>query len=237
MRRATTILAIATLTASPVAGQLNSMPVFVSPKGGTGFTLALDYGRGLNTESGKNTAFAGRAILGVGPVSVGAGVGTVNPQLGALRETELQYMGTAALRVFGSGLVPVAVNVFGGAGYLTSGSGTSEIKTLNVPVGVGLGLNIPTPGFSFEPWVAPRLSLRRVEQSGVSDWQSGFGLSAGVGFGFANGLGIHVAGDWSDVSTASILFSPNPLAAEKPAVIGVGLNYTFRLPGVGVPGL
>lgn len=229
-----TVFCLLTVSA-PVAGQLNSLPVMVSPKGGTGFTLALDYGRGLNPESGQNTALGARAVLGLGPVSLGGGIGTVNPRITtSTRDTELQYMVNGALRVLGGAFLPVAVNIHGGAGFLDRTVAGVQRKEINIPVGIGLALNVPTPGFSFEPWVAPRFSLRRVEESGVSDNQTGFGLSAGIGLGFAMGLGLHVAVDWSDLGAATLL-SPNDIIGVQPAVFGIGLNYTFRLPGLGVP--
>ena len=33
------------------------MPIHFSPKGGTGFTLYGDFGKGLNEESGENTKY------------------------------------------------------------------------------------------------------------------------------------------------------------------------------------
>lgn len=229
-----TVLCLAVVSV-PAAGQLNSLPVMVSPKGGSGITVALDYGRGLNQESDKNTALGVRAMLGLGPLGIGAGIGTVNPVVSPnQRDTELQYMVNASLRLVGGALVPVAINLHGGAGFLDRTVNGAQRDELYIPVGIGLALNLPTPGFSFEPWVAPRVSVRRSQTSGVSDYQTGFGMSAGVGLGFAMGLGLHVAVDWSDLPAATLL-SPNDVAAIQPAVFGIGINYTFRLPGVRVP--
>lgn len=223
--------AVAGVTTSATA-QLNSMPVFVSPKGGTGLTLAVDYGRGMNDASGQNTAFAARATIGLTALTVGAGVGTVNPRVSFTdRDWELQYMGNAALRVFGGPLVPVAINLHAGLGFLEREVGTGvDRRIYNVPVGIGAALNVPTPGFSVEPWVAPRFQVTRYEQGGDSDHQTGFGFSAGVNVGFANGLGIHGALDWTDLSAASLV-SPDDIASVSPAVLGLGLQYGFRLPG------
>jgi opacity protein-like surface antigen len=219
-------------TSAGAAAQLNSLPVFVSPKGGTGLTLAVDYGRGLNDASGQNTAWAARATIGLTALTVGAGIGTVNPQVSfSDRDAELQYMGNAALRIFGGPLVPVAVNIHAGLGFLQREVGTGvDRRVYNVPVGVAAALNVPTPGFSIEPWIAPRFQVTRHEQGGDSDHQTGFGLSAGVNVGFANGLGIHGAVDWTDLGAASLV-SPGDIADVSPAVLGIGLQYGFRLPG------
>ncbi len=225
------------LAAAPSANaQLNSMPVFLSPKGGTGLTLAVSYGRGLNGDSQKNTALAARATLGFSAITIGGGIGTYNPQvLGTGRESEVQYMANAALRILGGAFLPVAVNVHGGVGFFKKDAGTGVLRrTLNIPVGVGLALNIPASAFSIEPWVAPRFNFVRVNQQNTEDFQTGFGASAGINIGFANGLGAFAAVDWSDLSAAT-LFNPNDVLAIQPGVFGVGLSHSFRLPSA--PGI
>ena len=136
-----------------------------------------------------------------------------------------------AVRVFGGAFVPVAVSLQAGAGYRTTGTGATEQKTYNIPIGIGIGLNIPTPGFLFEPWVAPRFTVNRVEIGGQSENKTGFGLSGGVRLGFAMGLALHAALDWADLD--STFTKP----ASQPMTLGLGISYTFRLPGLGVPGM
>lgn len=211
--------------AGPATAQLDGIPVYFNPKGGTGLTFAADYGRGVNNDSGKRDAFAARALLGVSAFSVGAGVGRASG--------ENSFQGTAAIRVFGGALVPVAVSLQAGLGYSKPGEGAAESTVYNIPIGIGFGLNIPTPGFLFEPWVAPRFSLNRVEINGQSDNQTGFGLSGGVTIGFAMGLALHAAVDWADLDSAT--FTSFTLPSAQPMTIGVGVSYTFRLPGLGVP--
>ncbi len=214
---------------SPAAAQLNSIPVYFNPKGGTGFTLAGDFGKGVNTESGKNTALGVRASFGGGPFSIGAGIGTVNPTVGAQRESEIQYMGNAALRLVGGPLIPVSVAVQAGVGYLKqdipAGTTTVSVKTLNVPIGVGIGLSVPTPGFSFDPWIAPRVTINAVEILGTTVSNSGVGVSGGVNLAFVMGLGLHLGFDWTKVGGVS------------PFIIGAGVHYKFGPPGVPAPGL
>jgi opacity protein-like surface antigen len=213
------------MNAAPASAQLDGIPVYFNPKGGTGFTLAGDYGRGINDDSGKRNAVAGRVVLGVSAFSLGAGVGRVSG--------ETSFQGTAAIRVFGGAFVPVAVSIQAGLGYSQPGDGATETTVYNVPIGIGFGLNIPTPGFLFEPWVAPRFSLSRVEANGQSENQTGFGLSGGVTIGFAMGLALHAALDWADIDTAT--FTPAQALSTQPMTLGIGVSYTFRLPGLGVP--
>ena len=202
------------LVVAPAAAQLNSIPVYFNPKGGTGFTLAGDFGKGVNTQSGKNTAFGVRASVGGGPFSIGAGVGTVS----LAGQSEVQYMGNAALRIVGGPLIPVSVAVQAGVGYLKVGS----VKTLNVPIGVGIGLSVPTHGFSFDPWIAPRVTINAVEFLGTTVTNSGVGVSGGVNLAFVMGLGLHLGFDWTKVGGAT------------PLIIGAGVHYKFGPPGIPV---
>jgi hypothetical protein len=171
--------------AAPAWAQLNGMPVFFSPKGGTGLILYGDFGKGLNEESGKNTAWAARGVAGIGPVSVGGAVGTVNPEIAGQRQSTFQWMAMAAFRLLGGGPLPLAVNVQA------------------VPVGLGVSLNAPTPGLSLEVWAAPRFTVRRVTVNDATESQTGFGLSAGVNAGFSSGLGGYIAIDWTNFSDES----------------------------------
>ena len=222
------------LIVRPAVAQMNSIPVYFNPKGGTGLMVAIDLGRGVNDESGKNTAAAFRTALGIGPVTIGGSVGLVNPDEGGLvgRELESQYMGNIALRLFGGGLLPVSISLQGGVGVLDISDINTKIVT--VPVGLGLGFSIPTPGFSFDPWIAGRYTFVRTKDAtfpvAATANQNSFGISGGLNFNFLMGLGFHVAGDWQR--------NPAELSIPKtkPFVLGIGLNYTFRMPGLpGVP--
>ena len=221
-----------TLIVRPAVAQMNSIPVYFNPKGGTGLMVAIDLGRGINDESGKNTAAAFRTALGIGPVTIGGGVGIVDPVTPTGRKSQTQYMGNFALRVFGGGLLPVSLSLQGGVGVLTLDDSDEEIIT--VPIGLGLGFSIPTPGFSFDPWIAGRYTFVRTKDAtfpvAATANQNSFGISGGLNFNFLMGLGFHVAGDWQ--RNPAELSSPK----TKPFVLGIGLNYTFRMPGLpGVP--
>ena len=210
------------LVVAPAAAQLNSIPVYFNPKGGTGFTLAGDFGKGVNTQSGKNTAFGVRASVGGGPFSIGAGVGTVS----LAGQSEVQYMGNAALRIVGGPLIPVSVAVQAGVGYLKqdipAGATTISATTLNIPIGIGIGLSVPTPGFSFDPWIAPRVTINTVEFLGTTVTNSGVGVSGGVNLAFVMGLGLHLGFDWTKVG------------GSTPLIIGAGVHYKFGPPGIPV---
>lgn len=217
------------LVAGPAAAQMLGNPVYFSPKGGTGLTISGDYGRGVNDESGKTDYFGGRATLGLPMVSISAGAGSVSAE-GA--DSEIGFGGALAVNILKAPLLPVAVNLQGGVGYLKEGDPTTlEATTLNVPVGVGIAINVPSPAVSVEPWAAPRVNIQRVEVTSgtgsASDTEVGFGASAGVNVGLPMGLGFHVAADWMTVGDPAV----------KPLYIGVGAHYKFTIPGLGVVGM
>lgn len=206
------------LAAAPAAAQLLGNPVYVSPKGGTGVTISGDYGRGLNTNSGKGNSFNGRVTLGLPMVQIQVGAGSYKPKGGV---STANFMGQAAIRLLGGGPMPANVSLFAGAGY-ASKSGT---KTLTVPAGVAIGLNVPSPSVSVEPWIAPRINYMHVSVAGISSSQSKFGISGGVNLGLPMGLGFHAALDYVAISGAA------------PLTFGIGVHYKFTVPGLGEMGM
>jgi hypothetical protein len=159
----------------------------------------------------------------------------VNPVVGAERQTELQYMVNAALRVFGGGPLPISVSLQAGMGVLKVDAGAvGDSTVVTVPLGVGVGFSVPTPGFSLEPWIAPRYTITQNEVESIPSFnQGGLGLSAGVNLGFM-GLGFHVAADWQSLSEKTT--SSISALGTQPFVLGVGVHYTFSIPGLpGVP--
>ncbi len=218
------------LVAGPARAQLEGIPVYFSPKGGTGFTLAGDVGRGINDDSGKNTALAARATLGISAVSLSAGIGTLMLDNA---DDQITYAGSLAIRLVGGALLPIAVSLQGGVGFVSSELGAFSADRLTIPIGVGFGLNIPSTAFLFEPWIAPRVQISRLTANDESETQATLGLSAGVTLGFAMGLALHAAIDWANLDSST--FTGFTIPSSNPATLGVGLSYTFRLPGV--PGL
>src|SRR3989442_4069030 len=80
MKRSALIVAVsAVLVVAPAAAQWTGMPVWNDPKGGTGITISGEYGR-PDSAYGKGNAWGGRAALGVGTVTLTAGVAPHKPQ-------------------------------------------------------------------------------------------------------------------------------------------------------------
>lgn len=190
MTRIMTVLALAAFAATPVAAQWAGMPVWNNPKGGTGVTINGDVGV-PNQDAGKGTAFGARGTLGLVNLSITAGVASWGPD--SLNERSASFGANAAFRVIGGSLLPIALNLLvgaGTAGEITSGPSTLP-KTTNIIAGVGLGVNVPTPGVSIDPYLSITNRWHK-PTGGSTDSNIGWTLGANLGFGM---LGLHVAYD------------------------------------------
>jgi len=188
-----TVLAIAAFAAMPAAAQWAGMPVWNNPKGGTGITINGDVGI-PNSDADKGTAYGARGTLGLANLSVTAGLATWKPD--GFNESTTSFGAVAGFRVIGGSLLPISLNLQLGAGTaseVTSGSallGTIP-KTTNIIAGAGLGVNVPTPGVSIDPYLS--ISNRWHKPTGGSTESNiGWTLGANLGFGM---LGLHVAYD------------------------------------------
>ncbi len=205
-------LAVA-LNARPAEAQLAGDVVWGVP-GGVGVTVAGNFSRGLNDESGKTNFFGGRAVLGLPMFSVWAGGGAV--QNG---DTEVTFGGGAAVSVIKGPMLPVGVSLQAGLGYFS----VAGFTTLTVPAGPVVTINVPSPAVDVTPWVHPRVHIQRVS-NGTSDTDFGFGASAGVNVTLPMGFGGQVAVDWMTIGDPSV----------KPLMVGIGAHYKISVPSLGV---
>jgi len=219
MKRAVLTLGLAALLTVPAAAQWVGMPVWNSPKGGTGLTIYGDYGT-PDTDASKGNAFGGRAALGVGTLTLTAGVASWKPEGTDARATS--YGGTAAFRLIGGSLLPVAVNLQVGAAR--SAEGTSGLDTLpaqtNVTGAVGVSVPLPTPGFTIEPYISPGIRYHKVSNvpTGTPDHETNVGWVIGANLGFGL-VGIHLAYDSEKFDDGT-----------THGVFGVGAHVGIRLP-------
>ncbi|MGH7547766.1 MAG: hypothetical protein ACREMM_06305 [Gemmatimonadales bacterium] len=218
MKRVVLVVGLITLAAAPAAAQWTGMPVWNRPKGGTGVTISGDWGR-PNVDYGKGNAFGGRASLGVGTVTLTAGVASYKPD--GLNDRTTSVGGQVDFRVIGGSLLPIAVNVQAGAGVsgkITSGTANYP-KVVNVTGAVGFSLPLPTPGVSIEPYFSPGIRYRRETDavSGVSASDTKFGFAAGANLSFGM-LGIHAAYDYQKTDPGHA------------SVFGLGAHVALRLP-------
>ncbi len=219
MRRIGKVMIAVTLPlvagATVARAQLAGIPVYFNPRGGTGIGVAANLGFPDNN-SGGGSAYGVAGSFGAGPVTLTGMAGAWSPK-GYSAQTS--FGADIAYRLFGGGMLPVAVGVQAGYGSVKAPlvlGGTTTRTT--IPVGIGLSLDPPL--FPLKPWIAPRVEF--VSGNGVS--ASSFRVSAGVNFNLLLGLGVHAAVDWGKV--------PSKIDPATPTTViwGVGAHFYFHVP-------
>ena len=196
--------------------QIAGNPVYgVTP--GTGVTINGDFGRGLNDESGKTNFFGGRVIVGTPAASFWAGGGVVKNGT-----SEVSFGGGASVHLLKGPAVPVSVSAQAGVGMMKVG----DMTILNGTLGPVFTFDVPSPTLTVQPWVSPRLHLRRMSGGLLLEAQSdlGFGGSGGINVTLPTGLGFHAAVDFMTIGDPSV----------KPLMVGAGVHYTVAVPSLGV---
>jgi hypothetical protein len=212
MKRVILVVALVAGASAPAAAQWVGMPVWNSPKGGTGITISGDYGK-PNADYGKGSAFGARGTVGLGSLSVTAGLASYKPS--GASDSRTSYGGTVAFRVIGGSLLPINVNLLaGGTGASKSGP-LSSFTT--IVAGGGVSVSLPTPGLSIEPYLS--LTNRWFKPSGGnSDANFGWTIGANLGFGM---MGAHIAYD-----------SQSLPGGGTGGIIGLGVHVGLNVPGL-----
>src|SRR5213594_835067 len=154
MKRALLTLALTVSLATPAAAQWLGEPMWNDPQAGTGFTIYGDYTQ-PNSDAGGGNAVGGRVTLGAGTFTLTGGVSSWKADLVSPRITT--FGGTAAFRLLGGSLIPVAVNLQLGGGHsleITSSTVAPPVQTMLLGA-VGLSVPLPTPVVSIEPYISP----------------------------------------------------------------------------------
>ena len=187
MKRIMMVLALAAVAAAPAAAQWLGMPVWNSPKGGTGVTINCDLGV-PNQNAGKGTAFGFRGSLGLANLQLTAGLSNWKPD--GATESFTSVGGNAGFRIIGGSLLPIALNLQVGAA--TTGAANAAPSSTRLTAGGGIAVSVPTPGISIEPYLS--LTNRWTKLSGISGTSSGFGWTLGANANFGM-FGVHLAYD------------------------------------------
>ena len=215
MKRSVMVLALAAFAAVPAAAQWAGMPVWNSPKGGTGITVYGDYGH-PNADAGKGNAFGARASLGLANLTLTAGVVTWKPE--GFNSSAAGVGGQAAFRVIGGSLIPVSINLQLGAGTfgkITSATDTLPKSTM-ITAGGGVAASIPTPGISIEPYLS--VTNRWHKATGVPGTPSNIGWTIGANLGFGM-FGVHLAYDSEKLDNGTTA-----------GIIGIGAHVALKVP-------
>jgi len=209
MKSVVIAVALAALLVARAAAQWLGEPVWNSPKGGTGVTISGDYGH-PNADYGKGNTWGGRASLGIGTVTLTAGVARWKPD--AATEGFTSIGGNAAFRLIGGSLLPFSLNLQVGAAR--SDSANSTPAQTAVTGAVGFSVPLPTPGISIEPYFSPGLRYRK--SGSVNSTQFGYVFGANLSFGL---VGLHLAYD-----------NERREGGGNRGVFGVGAHVDFHLP-------
>jgi hypothetical protein len=209
MNRVSLLAVLVTGAATPAAAQLAGLPVWNSPKGGTGITISGDYGK-PNADLGKGNAFGARGTVGLGSLSLTAGFSSWN--LPGTLPTLKSVGGNAAFRVVGGSLLPVNVNLLVG-GARTTASGASG-GTTTLIAGGGVSVSLPLP-LSIEPYLS--IANRWHKPTGLStDSNIGWTIGANLGLGL---MGAHIAYDSESLG-----------GGATGGILGVGLHLALKVP-------
>jgi hypothetical protein len=209
MKRIMTVLALSAVAASPAAAQWAGMPVWNSPKGGTGVTINGDLG--MPNSNGKGTAFGARATLGLANLSVTAGVVSWKPK--GAPESFTSVGGNAAFKIIGGSLIPVALNFQVGAARAAAANAVPA--TTRITAGGGVAVSVPTPGISIEPYLS--ITNRWNKVSGISGTNSNLGWTLGANANFGM-FGVHLAYDSEKVSGGTV------------GTFGIGAHVALKAP-------
>jgi hypothetical protein len=167
------LVALAVFGAStPASAQFAGMPVWNSPKGGTGITIS--------------------GSLGLGNLTATVGFASWSPQGSA--PTVKSVGGDAAFRVIGGSLLPINVNLLVGGARSTASGAPSQTT---IVAGGGVSITLPTPGISLEPYVSLAERWHRFSSAPLTSafTNSDFGWTIGANLGFGALLGAHIAYD------------------------------------------
>lgn len=220
--RAVLALSLTAAASGPLAAQAAGLPVTNSGIV-NGIGIALDAGI-PNNVAGGGWAAGATVKAGFGVLGVTGTVSRLDPSAG----DEVWSGGaTANMKVFGGPLIPIAVTLQGGAGYVSRdlgcvpGATTCDITQWHFPAGLGISFTIPNPALAIKPWIAPRADIVRTTPAGEdATTDVGPGISGGVELNLLNGMGFHVAYDWANHDSA------------KSGIFAAGFHYTFRVPGL-----
>ena len=184
--------AVLLLAAQVAQAQILGLPFYPTPTG-MGVMAAAEYAHPGTSQ----TVLAARAGVGFGPFGITGVVGQYKVSGGG---SETMYGGTAAMRLFGGGMIPVSLAAQAGVGQIKL-AGTT---VTTMPVGAALRANVPL--FPVKPFVVAYYMLG-------TNVKKEFRASIGADFNFVMGFGVHAAYDMGSAN-----------------VWGIGAHFNFRLP-------
>ena len=188
MQRAVMAVVVGVLAAGAAAtaqAQIQGMPLFTNPRFGTGIRVHADLGlpTDKNVGLGDYSVIQGGVTFALGPVGLGANVGATRDNFNNISngsggtvgaQTKVTASALAQLRVYGGGIAPLSVSLFGGASmdvkaYDFAGLPDSiknqlggSSKVLTVPLGAALGLKLPLVVINPTLWGSGRMNFTKI---------------------------------------------------------------------------
>jgi len=182
---AVVIGALAAGAAGQAKAQIQGMPLFTNPRYATGFRVHADLGlpTDKNVGLGDYSVIQGGVTFALGPVGIGANVGATRDDFKSISngsggnvgtQTKVTASALAQIRVYGGGLSPWSLSLFGGASMDVKAYDFASIpdsiknqlggssKVLTIPAGVALGLKLPLVIISPNIWAAPRFNFTKI---------------------------------------------------------------------------
>ena len=204
----------ALLVATPATGQLVGFPVFAVPSGDgdASNTVAAQWNRGLNSDSGENGGFAAYFVRSTEMLSFNVAVGKLIGDVG-----EFTFGGQASYHLVSA--EDATVSLQAGVGYMALSNDAlgvplvgGDLKTLRIPVGLAFEAR---PSEFGRIWLMPRLDLVRSTNDAGTSTVREFGMSVGASVSSEGGLGIHAAIDFVNVEGGA------------PLIGAIGLHYVL----------
>ena len=177
--------AFATGLAATAQAQIQGMPLFTNPRYATGVRVHADLGlpTDKNVGLGDYSVIQGGVTFALGPVGIGANVGATRNDFSAIQKPSGGNLGTESkvtasallqLRVFGGGINPLSVSLFGGASmdvkaYDFAGLPDSiknqlggSAKVVTIPAGAAIGVKLPLVIVNPNLWGSARMNFTKI---------------------------------------------------------------------------
>jgi hypothetical protein len=169
-----------------------------------------------------NDAAGGGSVVGAA-VAYGQGGVVLRGSLALVdregSDAELGWGALGRVALVGSRSTPFRVGAFMGVGGVRLANGAVSATTYRVPVGLDVGIVVPTPVVILGAWLAPRVDLATTDPFTSKRLGARGGFAAGIDIELLNGLGVRAGYD-------RVLLEP-----EDESTFGVGILFRFN-PGL-----
>ena len=187
------------LASQAAQAQVPGMPFYPTPTG-AGVLVSADYAHPGTSQS----ILALRGGLGFASLGFTAVVGSY--KLTGFSAQTL-YGGSAAMKLFGGGALPISLAAQAGVGQLKVTTPLGSSTGTYIPLGAAARLNLPL--FPLKPFAVGYYNVS-------SDFEKELRFSLGADWNFPMGLGVHAAYD----------------VGKDNNYWGVGAHFNFRLPSM-----